>query len=355
MTNIHDLYIQRCIDLAGNGLGLVAPNPMVGAVVVHNEQVIGEGFHTAYGKSHAEVEAINQVKDQSLLPDSTLYVNLEPCNHQGKTPPCTDLILRTGIKRVVIGQTDPNSTASGGIDKLRENGVEVITGVLNEASRQLNRRFNTYHEQHRPYLIFKWAQTTDGFVDTLREKPDNQNPAWITGETCRMLVHKWRAEEPAILTGSRTILLDNPQLNVRCWTGKNPLRITIDRKGVLRQDKEEGDRRSPLHIFDGVTPSVIYTCADEENRPNVEFIRISPDEPVWPQVMADLYKRKIQSILIEGGPTLFETLIREDLWDEARVFIGPGWFGIGVKAPHFPFQPTQSETIGNSRLLQFYH
>jgi len=356
MTNIHELYIQRCIDLARNGLGLVAPNPMVGAVVVHNEQVIGEGFHTTYGKPHAEVEAINQVKDQSLLPDSTLYVNLEPCNHQGKTPPCTDLILRTGIKRVVNGQTDPNTTASGGISKLRENGVEVITGVLNEESRQLNRRFNTYHEHQRPYLILKWAQTTDGFVDTLRDKPGNQNPAWITDETCRMLVHKWRAEEPAILTGSRTILLDNPQLNVRCWTGKNPLRITIDRKGDLRQEKETGDRKLPLRrIFDGETPSLIYTYTDEENRPNVEFIRISPDEPVWPQVMADLYKRKIQSVLIEGGPTLFETLIREDLWDEARVFIGPGWFGNGLKAPHFPFQPTQSETIGNSRLLQFYH
>ncbi|TSA34182.1 MAG: bifunctional diaminohydroxyphosphoribosylaminopyrimidine deaminase/5-amino-6-(5-phosphoribosylamino)uracil reductase RibD [Porphyromonadaceae bacterium] len=350
MTLLHEFYMQRCLDLARNGLGSVAPNPMVGAVIVHNDRIIGEGYHTGYGNPHAEAEAVNQVKDQSILPDSTLYVNLEPCNHHGKAPPCTNLILDKGIGRVVIGQNDPNSAASGGLDRLRNKGVEVITGVLEQESRWLNRRFNTFHEQKRPWLILKWAQTTDGFVDTLRDQTENQKPTWITDETGRRLVHKWRTEEQAILAGSQTILLDNPQLNVRAWAGKDPLRITIDRTGRL----EMGDRRSPLWILDGAIPTVIYTGTDHKNQPNLEFIRISPEEPVWPQVLADLYNRNIQSVLIEGGPTLVETLIRENLWDEARVFIGPGWFGSGVKAPQFPFQPKQEGKVGNSRLMQFY-
>ena len=355
MTNIHRTYIQRCIDLARNGLGSVAPNPLVGAVVVHDEQIIGEGYHTAFGKPHAEVEAISQVKDQSLLPESTLYVNLEPCNHQGKTPPCTDLILKMGIRRVVIGQVDPNAAASGGVARLRENGVEVITRVLEEEARWLNRRFNTFHEKKRPYIILKWAQTIDGMVDTLRDSPENQHPTWITDETCRRLVHKWRAEEQSILTGSKTILLDNPQLNVRAWTGQNPLRITIDRAGALASGFSSRHGKTPISIFDGSQPTVVYTCVETTNQPNLEFVRIAPNEPVWPQVLTDLYHRDVQSILVEGGPTLLETLIREGLWDEARVFIGPAWFGRGVKAPGFPFQPSHQDQIGNSHLMVFEH
>lgn len=345
--------MQRCLDLAGNGLGSVAPNPMVGAVIVNNDRIIGEGFHTGFGKPHAEVEAISQVKDLSLLPGSTLYVNLEPCNHEGKTPPCTNLIIEKNIGKVVVSQTDPNSAAGGGIARLRNHGVEVITGVLEKESRWLNRRFNTFHESSRPYLILKWAQTTDGFVDSIREVFDNVNPAWITDETCRRMVHKWRSEEQAILAGSRTILLDNPRLNVRAWTGNNPVRMTIDRTGTLSA-RGKGDHGSPLRIFDGEIPAVIYTCTDNKNLPNAEFVRISPDEPVWPQVLSDMYKRDIQSVLIEGGPTLIETLISCDLWDEARVFAGPGWFGKGVRAPLFPFFPSQEGMVGNSRLLHFY-
>lgn len=350
MIHTHEFYMQRCLDLARNGLGTVAPNPMVGAVIVHNDRIIGEGFHTGFGKPHAEVEAVNQVSDQSLLPDSTLYVNLEPCSHQGKTPPCTNLILDTGIRKVVIGQADPNSAAGGGIHHLRDKGVEVITGILEQDSRWLNRRFNTFHELNRPWLILKWAQTADGFVDTLRDKPGNQKATWITDETCRRLVHKWRSEEQAILAGSLTILSDNPQLNIRAWSGHNPLRITIDRKGRLA-GSEHG---SSLRIFDGEIPTVVFTCTEQKNQSNLEFVRISPDEPVWPQVLADLYHRNIQSVLVEGGPTLFETLIRANLWDEARVFIGPDWFGKGIKAPVFPFEPREEEEIGNSRLLQFH-
>lgn len=364
MSDTHETYMQRCLDLARNGLGSVAPNPMVGSVIVHHDRIIGEGFHTGFGKPHAEVEAISQVRDQALLEESTLYVNLEPCSHHGKTPPCTHLILEKKIPRVVIGQSDPHETAGGGIEQLRNHGVEVITGILESESRRLNCRFNTFHEKMRPYLILKWAQTTDGFVDTLRDDLENMKPAWITNEACRRLVHKWRTEEQSILAGSRTILKDNPQLNVRAWKGRNPLRVTIDRNGRLltgyRQDDEyrlpaTGNlQTATVSFLDQSVPTLIYTCQDNHGGPNLDFVRISPDEPVWKQVMADMFKRNIQSVLIEGGPTLLETLIHEDLWDEARVFIGPGWFGKGVRAPHFPFHASGQGEVGNSRLMQFY-
>lgn len=350
MSTMHEYFMQRCLDLALNGLGSVAPNPMVGAVIVHNQRIIGEGFHTGFGKPHAEVEAVNQVKDPFLLRESTLYVNLEPCNHEGKTPPCTDLILDKGIKTVVIAQTETNREAEGGIHRLRNHGVEVITGILEQESRWINRRFNTFHEKKRPYLIFKWAQTTDGFVDAQHADREKHMPAWITDESCRRLVHKWRTEEQAILAGSRTIMLDNPQLNVRLWSGHHPLRITIDRYGRL----PEVDRKSPLRIFDGEIPTVIYTYLEQKRRPNLDFVRLSPDLPVWPQILNDLFRRNVLSVLIEGGPALFETLISEDLWDEARVFIGLGWFGSGVQAPRFSYSPAVQDQVGNSRLLVFY-
>ncbi len=359
MMTIDSTFMQRCLDLAYNGLGATAPNPMVGAVIVHDGKIIGEGFHTGLGKHHAEVEAVNQVLDQSILPASTLYVNLEPCNHHGKTPPCTDLIFEKGIRKVVIGQYDSNQVAGGGVERLRKNGIEVITGVLEQECRFLNRRFNTFHEKKRPYLILKWAQTTDGFVDNLRIQEDQQKPSWITDEACRRLVHKWRSEEQAIMAGSATILHDNPQLNVRAWVGKNPVRIVIDRAARITGNKEQlstgqkGDSFSPLKIVDGTAETIIYTCQENANHQNVKFIQISPIEPVWPQVLADLYNRNIQSVLIEGGPTLLSTLIEAGLFDEARVFIGPGWFGSGVKAPDFPFSPIEEEKIGNSRLLIF--
>ncbi len=345
--------MQRCLNLASNGLGLVAPNPMVGAVIVHNDRIIGEGFHTGFGKPHAEVEAFNQVADPSVLPDSTLYVSLEPCNHQGKTPPCTRLILEKGVGRVIVAQADPNTQATGGISLLRSHGVDVITGVLEKESRHLNRRFNTFHEKERPWLILKWAETSDGYVDTLRDTPDNQRPTWITDEVCRRLVHKWRSEEPAILAGSQTILADNPQLNIRNWTGNNPLRLTIDRFGRLLPGR--GNDGSPLHLIDGTIPTVIFTYSSRNNEPNLEFVTISSEEPVWPQVLTDLYQRNIQSVLIEGGPTLFNSLINQDLWDEARVFIGSTSFGKGISAPYFPFEANETGTIGNSQILMFYH
>lgn len=338
MTLTHEDYMQRCLDLALNGLGSTAPNPMVGSVLVNNDRIIGEGYHIGFGKPHAEVEAIAQVKNPALLTESTLYVNLEPCNHQGKTGPCTDLILEKGIMKVVIGQCDSNPVAGGGVERLRNHGVEVITGILESESRFLNRRFNTFHEKKRPFLILKWAQTTDGYVDSDRVGARGSGPSWITDETCRRLVHKWRSEEQGILAGSQTILLDNPQLNVRSWSGRDPVRITIDRTGK---------------ILDGTIPTLVYTLTDQENKPNLDFVRLLPDTPVWPQVFSDLYNRNIQSVLIEGGPILLDSLIKENCWDEARVFIGPGWFGNGVRAPHFPFTPEAEEKVGNSRLLIF--
>jgi diaminohydroxyphosphoribosylaminopyrimidine deaminase/5-amino-6-(5-phosphoribosylamino)uracil reductase len=258
------------------------------------------------------------------------------------------MILTMGIGKVVISQTDPNPVASGGIQKLRDHGIEVITGVLENESRHLNCRFNTFHEKKRPYLILKWAQTGDGFVDSLRDTPDNQQAAWITDETCRRLVHKWRSEEQAILAGSRTILLDNPNLNTRSWSGKNPLRITIDRKGILPYHQPD-----TLHLLNGKIPTVIYTSTAQTDKQNLEFVQVPSGEPVWPLILSDLHNKGIQSVLIEGGPKLFESLIHEDLWDEARVFIGPGWFGNGIRAPHFPYEPIEQDHVGNSQLLRF--
>jgi diaminohydroxyphosphoribosylaminopyrimidine deaminase/5-amino-6-(5-phosphoribosylamino)uracil reductase len=297
------------------------------------------------------------VKDRSLLNGSTLYVSLEPCNHQGRTPPCTDLILQLGIPRVVVGQIDPNpKVEGGGVKRLMDNGVEVITGVLEEECRHLNRRFNTFHLRKRPYIILKWAQTRDGYVDSDRDPASGLKPAWITDEACRRLVHKWRSEEQSILAGSHTILLDNPQLNVRSWSGRNPIRITIDREDRLRKESirrpaEWGDY--PVHLLDKTIPTLIFSSKEEPSEPNLEFIRIDTGRPAWPQVLNELYHRDIQSVLVEGGPTLLGTLIEQDLWDEARVFIGPGWFGQGVKAPVLAVRPVESLRVGNSELVVF--
>lgn len=350
-------YMARCLQLARLGLGLTAPNPMVGAVVVHNNRIIGEGWHRACGGPHAEVHAIATVREQHLLKESTLYCTMEPCNHHGKTPPCTELILASGIPRVVIGQTDPNTeVAGGGAQHLINRGVEVISGVLEDECLSLNKRFNTFHTQKRPYIILKWAQTRDGFVDAERDPASGVKPAWITNESCRRLVHKWRTEEQAILAGSRTILLDNPQLNVRAWSGRNPVRITIDRTTRItgeNPEKPAGSATTGFKFLDRSVPTLVFTTAEKPLGPYLPFIRIDPDQPVWPQVLNKLYQRDIQSVLVEGGPTLLKSLIDKGLWDEARVFIGAGWFGHGVKAPELPSSPTHTKKVGNSNLLLF--
>lgn len=337
-----ETYMQRCLELAANGLGKTAPNPLVGALVVRKDQIIGEGYHHAAGQAHAEVEAIMSVKNKEKLSESTLYVNLEPCNHLGKTPACTDLILQHNIPQVIIGQTDPNPIVSGaGIERLRQNQVVVQTGILLKPCLDLNRRFNTFHAKKRPYIILKWAQTQDGYMDLFREAGQAANPAWITDEYCRMLVHRWRSEEPAILVGTRTALMDNPRLNVRSWTGRNPLRIVIDRHGVLPPQ---------LNVFDQSQETWVFGENPKQSSPRLTHFHLDSERDDLDQILQVLYEQDIQSLLIEGGAELLSSFIQNNLWDEARVFTGPGTFGKGVTAPEFNLAPQTNTPAGNSQL-----
>lgn len=342
--NEHVKYMQRCLQLAANGLGNVAPNPMVGCVIVHNDIIIGEGYHAYYGEAHAEVNAINSVKDKSLLKDATLYVSLEPCSHQGKTPPCTNLIIESGIKNVVIACSDTNPLVGGkGIEKLKTAGVDVISGILNEEARSLNKRFFTFHEQKRPFIILKWAQTTDGFID--KKRTDNTEPALqISNEHSQRLVHKWRSEEQAIMVGTTTARLDNPRLDVRLVSGKNPLRIVADRNLELAES---------LNLFDGLNPTLVFTSKEKEGKTNLDFVKIDFNENTLQQVINELFKREIQSVLMEGGSKLLQSFIEQNLWDEARVFISENYIGDGVASPKLKVKHTSIDTIGSNKLYLF--
>jgi len=337
--------MQRCFQLAEMGLGNTAPNPMVGAVIVHNDQIIGEGYHHKAGMPHAEVEAVMSVKDHSKLSESTLYVNLEPCNHTGKTPPCTRLILNKKIPKVVIAQTDPNTLVAGkGLQFLRDKGVEVVDCILEKEALELNKRFNTFHTKKRPFVILKWAKTTDGFIDHNREERESANPAWITDEYCRSLVHKWRTEEPAILVGTRTALMDNPQLNIRAWRGKAPIRMVFDRRNILPNH---------LHLFDQTQETWVFSEKDVTSINKLEYILLDPERNDLDQLMEILYQRKVQSIMVEGGSELLSSFIKKNIWDEARVFTGPDNFKDGVRAPEFAFTPERQMQTGNSLLEVF--
>lgn len=339
--------MQRCLDLASKGLGSVAPNPLVGSVIVNNDRVIGEGYHRVYGGPHAEVNAIASVEDPSLFPESTLYVNLEPCSHFGKTPPCSDLIIRKKIRRVVIGSVDPFDVVTGkGIARLRNNGCEVTVGVLKNHCQAINKRFFTFHEKKRPFIILKWAQTADGFIDSLRPPDLKLRPAWITSEKLRILVHKWRSEEPAILVGTHTALADNPKLNVRDWVGPMPLRIVVDRKISLPKK---------LHLFDNSQPTLVLNENLEKKEGNTTYIRIpfEGDLVSLPHLMQYLYKKGIQSIFVEGGQKLIQSFLNHGLWDEARVFSGPQFFGEGIKAPSIKSTNLSHIIIGNEGFFWF--
>ncbi len=323
----HENFMKRCLELALNGLGHVAPNPMVGSVIVHNNRIIGEGYHQKYGGPHAEVNAINSVADTSLLAESTLYVNLEPCSHQGKTPPCADLIIKNKIPRIVISNVDPHKMVAGkGIQKLKDAGIEVITDILKKEGEELNRRFFTYHRKYRPYIILKWAETADGYLDILRHPAQAQKPNWITNEQARMLVHKWRSEEQCIMVGTNTVFLDNPQLNVRDWTGSSPIRVFIDRRLRLPRN---------LHLFDGSIKTLAFTAMEVEdpNPKGPEYITLNFDEYLPEHLLGELWRRNIISVIIEGGAKTLQTFIKAGLWDEARVFTGNKYFSEGVSAP----------------------
>jgi diaminohydroxyphosphoribosylaminopyrimidine deaminase/5-amino-6-(5-phosphoribosylamino)uracil reductase len=326
--------MKRCLGLAQTGLGHTAPNPMVGAVVVYENRIIGEGFHRKFGGPHAEVNAINAVKDKSLLKKSVLYVNLEPCSHTGKTPPCADLIIKSGIPGVVVGITDPNPLVAGkGLKKLNDAGITVTSGILEEACSDLNKRFITYHSRKRPYVILKWAQTSDGYIDVLREKPEVQHPTWISNEISRMLVHKWRSEEQSILVGTQTAVMDNPRLNVREWPGSSPIRLVIDRS--LRLSKK-------LNLFDNNSPTIIFNSLMDLQENNTNYVCIDFKGNFLERILQYLYETGIQSVLVEGGRMLIDTFIHGNLWDEARVFKGKKVFGSGVPAPFIPMiQPEE--------------
>ncbi|UII34315.1 bifunctional diaminohydroxyphosphoribosylaminopyrimidine deaminase/5-amino-6-(5-phosphoribosylamino)uracil reductase RibD [Fulvivirga ulvae] len=314
-----ELFIQRAFDLAFLGLGSVSPNPLVGCVIVHHNKVIGEGWHMKYGDAHAEVNAINSVADKSLLPESTVYVSLEPCAHFGKTPPCSDLLVRHRVKRVVISNMDTNPLVGGkGIKKLEEAGIEVVTGVLEREGLEINKRFFTGLKKKRPYIILKWAETEDGFVAR-----KNYDSKWISNETSRKLVHKWRAEEDSIMVGTNTAYYDNPGLNVRDWSGRNPVRVVIDRN--LRLPKN-------LKIFDGSQPTICYNLLSGQASKRLQYVKLS-ETNFLEALFLNLYEHGLRSIIVEGGAQLLNLLIEKDMWDEARVFISQTKFKEGIKAP----------------------
>ncbi|MGD9929796.1 MAG: bifunctional diaminohydroxyphosphoribosylaminopyrimidine deaminase/5-amino-6-(5-phosphoribosylamino)uracil reductase RibD [Mangrovibacterium sp.] len=339
-------YMERSIALARLGSGEVAPNPMVGSVIVCNGAIIGEGFHRQYGGPHAEVNAINSVKDKSLLKESTLYVSLEPCAHFGKTPPCSDLIISHGIPHVVVGSVDPFARVAGkGIEKMRAAGIKVDVGVLEDECLELNRRFFTFHQQKRPYVILKWAQTLDGFLDIDRSQPEFGQPTWISNELSRRLVHRQRTEEAAILIGTNTAMKDNPSLTVRDWSGRQPVRLVIDRQNLLPDS---------LHLKDGTVPTIVFTDIKVEDRQNLEFVSLDFSRNILPQLLDFLYARELQSVVVEGGKLLLQSFIDQDLWDESHVYIGHSWFGAGVPAPHLAKLPGKSEQLHDTILQVFY-
>ena len=323
--------MQRAIELAKLGAGHVAPNPMVGCVIVHNNKIIGEGWHEQFGQAHAEVNAIKSVTDKSLLPESTIYVTLEPCSHFGKTPPCANAIIDYKFKEVIVGITDPNPLVSGrGIKLLQDAGINVTVGVLAEDCTALNKRFIHYITQHKPYVILKWAQTLDGFI-----APDiNQTGAaefahqkQITTAATKQLTHKWRTQEAAILVGTNTALTDNPHLTARAWQGKNPVRVVLDLNNRLPKT---------LNLFNAETPTLVikYDDVEANNQAQVEYLNVTRDKDVPHQILEALYQKQLQSVIIEGGTQLLQSFIQANCWNEAHVLIGNKKFKQGILAPH---------------------
>ena len=338
-------YMQRCLQLAKKGFGNTYPNPMVGSVIVHEGKIIGEGFHKKAGEPHAEVNAVSSVKNKALLKESTLYVNLEPCAHIGRTPACSTMIIDNKIPRVIIGCTDSFEKVAGkGVKMLKNAGIEVKIDVLGKESRELNKRFFTLHEKKRPYIVLKWARTIDGFIDFERKATTAIKPNWITDEYARMLVHKWRTEEQAIMVATNTAEKDNPKLNVRDWVGNQPIRIVLDRTLRLKQD---------LHLFDGSTKTIVFTEKQKNDKMNLEYVQISFDEAFYDNFFKALHKKDIQSVFIEGGAQFLQNLIVRNYWDEAREFVGDVKFFKGVKAPTINIQASKKETISGSKLFTY--
>ena len=331
-------YMQVCIDLALKGFPLAMPNPLVGCVIVHKHKIIGQGYHKQYGSHHAEVNAIGNVENKDLLKESTLYVSLEPCAHHGKTPPCADLIIKHKIPKVVIGSLDTFSEVNGkGIERLRSAGVEVITSVLEDECREINRRFFTFHEKKRPYIILKWAQTSDGFIAPL----DQKEPLWISSSESKTLVHQWRSQEQSILVGRKTAFLDNPQLTTREFKGKNPIRIVLDKNLSLPKS---------LAIFNDEAPTLIVNDSlSSECHIQVDF------ENLLPSLLDKLYESNIQSVIVEGGSQTLNTFINSNSWDEARIFTSKKTLEEGIQSPVIERVISKSVIIGGDKLNYIFN
>jgi len=337
-----EIYMTRSLELAQCGLGYVAPNPLVGSVIVYDGKIIGEGFYQKYGNPHAEVNAIESVADHELLKKSTLYVNLEPCSHWGKTPPCADLIIEKQIPHVVIGCQDIFEEVNGkGIAKLRDAGIKVETGILEKECQEMNRRFFVFNQQRRPYIILKWAQTADEFMAR-----DDYSSKWISNPYSRLLSHKWRAEESAIMVGTYTAIFDNPQLSSRDMKTKNPARIIIDKNGKIPETH---------HVFDGSQKTIIFTSVLIESKENLDFVQMDfASGNFIEKALNYLWKLGIQSIIVEGGARLLQSFLSKNIWDEARIFTAKDIsFGSGIQAPEMNITPEKTFSILNDQLAYY--
>jgi len=341
-------YMERCLFLAEKGRAYVKPNPMVGAVIVANNKIIGEGYHTEYGMPHAEVEAINSVSDHWQLKNSTLYVSLEPCCHHGKTSPCTSLLIEKQIPKVVIAMLDPSPLISRkGVSVLKKNNINVITGICEKEAKELNIRFVTFHTRKRPYIILKWAQTKDNFIDIINRKTFSQIN-WISNDYTKAIVHKWRTEEAAIIIGTNTALNDNPELTAREWPGNNPLRVIIDRGLNIPENSKIFNKESNTLVFHDnkiIPPSIVGN--------HIEFFALEFEKDIIPQILSCLHSKSIISLIVEGGQKLLQSFIDLSLWDEARVIVGDKFFKQGIHAPVINSSPVKSETFIND-IIYFY-
>ena len=337
----HEYFMEKCIDLAKKGIQDVSPNPMVGSIIVYNDEIIGQGYHEKYGSNHAEVNAINSVQDKSLLEKSTLYVNLEPCCHHGKTPPCTNLIIEKKIPKVVIGCKDSYSKVSGnGIKKLRNNLIEVIDCVLDKKCKELNRRFFSFHEKKRPYIILKWAKSKDNYI-----APINQDkPFWMTCEKSKELVHRWRAQEDSILVGRKTVIADNPLLTVRLYNGKNPVRIIIDKNLTINQN---------LKIYNKEASTIILNQEKSLIDGKNIFVKIDFNN-FLENMLNELYNRNILSVIVEGGAETINSFINRDLFDEIRVFTTTKILKNGIISPNIPKLNLLSKNIIDKDILEIF-
>ncbi len=337
--------MMRCIQLAKNGLGTTYPNPLVGSAIVYNDKIIGEGWHYMSGQPHAEVNAIASVPNKEVLKEATIYVSLEPCSHFGKTPPCANLIVEMGIKKVVIGSLDSNPQVMGrGIKRLMEADCQVIVGVLETECNNLNKRFFNFHYTKRPYIFLKWAQTADGYIAPQNERRNEKRPVWITNEYSRQRAHKMRAEEQAILVGTNTVLQDNPSLTVRDWAGKNPIRLVIDREQKISND---------YSVFDGSAKTIVFNEKESKSSESLTFEKIDFSKNIPQQICEVLFRRNIQSVIIEGGAQTLQSFIDANLWDEVFIFNGNINFNEGIKAPTFKGTYISEEKLKDNTLRIF--